>query len=74
MGIEHHTIAGGFYARFHYVGKPVNLGLAYQYIYGKWLEDPKIKINKKIPAFMAYERFPAAKRRKNFNTCPASKQ
>lgn len=62
LEIEHHIISGGMYARFHYVGKPVNLGLAYHYIYGKWLEDAKIKINKKTPAFMAYERFPIALR------------
>lgn len=58
LEIEHHMISGGMYARFHYVGKPMNLGLAYHYIYGKWLEDAEFKINKKIPAFMAYERFP----------------
>ncbi len=65
LAIELHTIAGGVYARFHYVGKPVNLGLAYHYIYGKWLEDSNMKINKTIPAFMAYDRFPSALKEEN---------
>ena len=58
FGIECHIIPGGNYARFHYLGKPVNLGLAYHYIYGKWLGNSKFKINKKIPAFIAYEGLP----------------
>ncbi len=53
-------IADGQYARFRYKGKPVNLGMAYHYIYGKWQENSNIKINKTIPAFVAYDRFPRA--------------
>lgn len=60
LGIDHHHIPGGNYARFHFIGRPMNLGLAYHYIYGKWSENSKIKINKKIPAFMAYNHFPNA--------------
>lgn len=62
LDIEHHTIPGGKYARFHYIGKPVNLGLAYHYIYGKWSELAKLNINKKIPAFITYDHFPEALR------------
>jgi AraC-like DNA-binding protein/DNA gyrase inhibitor GyrI len=58
LGVEHRTIRGGSYARFHYLGKPVNLGLAYHYIYGKWSEGSMFEINTKIPAFVAFSRFP----------------
>lgn len=58
LGIEHTTILGGQYARFRYTGKPVNLGLAYHYIYGKWLENSAAKINKSISAFIAFDGFP----------------
>jgi DNA gyrase inhibitor GyrI len=60
LGIEHTTISGGRYARFLYVGKPNNLGLAYHYIYGKWSETSIIKINNTKPAFIAYDGFPDA--------------
>lgn len=60
LDIEHHTIPGGQYARFHYKGKPVNLGLAYHYIYGQWSERANVTINKRIPAFLAYASFPEA--------------
>src|SRR3990167_205663 len=58
LGIEHVTLAGGRYARFRYFGKPNNLGLAYHYIYGKWLETSPSKIDKTKPAFMAFDDFP----------------
>lgn len=58
LSVEHRTIPGGSYARFHYLGKPVNLGLAYHYIYGKWSEGSMFQINTKIPAFVAFSRFP----------------
>lgn len=54
------TIPGGHYARFHYVGKPSNLGLAYHYIYGQWQSESTIKINKTIPAFVVFDSFPSA--------------
>lgn len=60
LEIEHRIIPGGTYARFHYIGKPVNLGLAYHYIYGKWSQESKFKINKKAPAFIAFDNFPEA--------------
>ena len=60
LGVEHRTIPQGIYARFHYTGKPVNLGLAYHYIYGKYSESSTFKINKKIPAFVTYDVFPEA--------------
>ena len=58
LGIEHYMIPGGNYVRFHYIGMPSNLGLAYHYIYGGWSESSQNKINKKIPAFIAYQHFP----------------
>ncbi|HEX4044741.1 MAG TPA: AraC family transcriptional regulator [Gammaproteobacteria bacterium] len=61
LGIGHLTLAGGQYARFHYTGKPINLGLAYHYIYGKWLAGlvgSAVKINNNIPAFIAFDGFP----------------
>ena len=58
LGIEHRTIASGTYARFRYIGKPANLGLAYHYIYGKWAEESHFKINKEVPSFIAFDKFP----------------
>lgn len=60
LNIEHYLIPSGIYARFHYTGKPANLSLAYHYIYGKWSKDSKI--NKKIPAFIAFDQFPEVSR------------
>jgi AraC family transcriptional regulator len=60
LGIQHTTIPRGLYARFHYTGKPVNLGLAYHYIYGKWLEESAYKIDNNVPAFIAFDSFPEA--------------
>jgi AraC family transcriptional regulator len=58
LKISHREILGGEYARFRYVGKPINLGLAYHYIYGKWSGDSAVKINKNIPAFIVFDSFP----------------
>ena len=58
-------ISNGQYARFHYKGKPVNLGMAYHYIYGKWQENSNVKIHRTIPAFVVYDRFPEAFREEN---------
>lgn len=58
LGVEHRAIPGGRYARFHYVGKPVNLGLAYHYIYGKWSESSLFQIDNRTPAFVAFSSFP----------------
>ncbi|MBA2652209.1 MAG: AraC family transcriptional regulator [Tatlockia sp.] len=52
------TITGGKYARFRYVGKPNNLGLAYHYIFGQWLDNSPIKIDKNKPAFILFDQFP----------------
>lgn len=52
------TIVGGTYARFRYMGKLNNLGLAYHYIYGKWQESAEVKINSTIPAFMILDKWP----------------
>ena len=65
LKIECITVPGGRYARFRYIGKPVNLGLAYHYIYGKWLEASLAEINKKIPAFMAFDGFPHGLKEQN---------
>jgi len=55
----------GQYARFRYKGKPVNMGLAYHYIYGKWNVNSSIKINKTIPAFVVYDNLPEAFKEQN---------
>jgi len=60
IGLTKVKIPGGSYARFRYLGTPVNLGLAYHYIYGKWAEDSGHKINEEIPAFIAFDCFPEA--------------
>lgn len=60
LGIDHLIIPGGTYARFYYTGKPMNLGMAYHYIYGRWNEESQQKINQSIPAFMVYDNFPVA--------------
>jgi len=58
LGLDKMIIPKGHYARFHYIGKPINLGLAYHYIYGKWSEQSLFRINKSIPAFLAFDNFP----------------
>jgi DNA gyrase inhibitor GyrI len=56
--IEKSCIPSGLYARFYYTGKPISLGLAYHYIYGKWATSSQHKINSDIPVFIAFEEFP----------------
>lgn len=59
LTIEHRTIAKGMYAKFNYIGKPNNLGLAYHYIYGPWsTKQSQYVINAHIPAFMVFDAFP----------------
>jgi AraC family transcriptional regulator len=58
IALDKMEIANGKYARFRYQGKPVNLGMAYHYIYGKWQESSNHKIIQTIPAFVSYEHFP----------------
>lgn len=58
LEIERITILGDRYARFRYMGKPNNLGLAYHYIYGKWAETSVIKINSNKPAFILFDSYP----------------
>jgi AraC family transcriptional regulator len=58
LGLDSTTLAGGRYARFRYLGKVVNLGLAYHYIYGKWIKTPGVKVRPDMPAFMVFDRFP----------------
>lgn len=65
LEIEKRIISKGVYARFLYIGKPVNLGLAYHFIYGKWSESSSHKINKNIPAFVSYDSFPEALEEQN---------
>ncbi len=59
LGIETMTIAAGPYARFRYLGKIWNLGSAYHYIYGKWMESAVVKINQDKPAFLSFEKLPS---------------
>lgn len=58
IGLNFMTIRGGRYARFHYVGKPANLGLAYHYIFGKWAESSTNKINFTSFAFQVFDAIP----------------
>lgn len=58
LGIEHMVIPAGKYAKFHYVGKLANLGLAYHYIFGKWSEHASHKIDLKKLAFRLSDEFP----------------
>lgn len=54
LKIDRTIITPGRYARFRYVGKPANLGLAYHYIYGQWQQNSEFKINESIPAFCVH--------------------
>lgn len=58
LAIEQFEIAEGYYARFRYVGRAWNLGLAYHYIYGKWSEASGIHISNATPAFTVFSQFP----------------
>jgi len=60
IGAENLIISGGAYARFRFVGKPNNLGLAYHYIYGQWSAKSSVKFCKNKPAFILFDRFPQA--------------
>lgn len=51
LGLDRLMISSGKYARFRFVGKPANMGLAYHYIYGKWEQTTFYKIDHTIPAF-----------------------
>ena len=61
LGIEKITLAPGHYARFRYAGKIWNIGLAYHYIYGKWLESSSYEVNTACPAFLSFDRLPDGK-------------
>lgn len=65
LGVGRIVLSRGRYARFHYFGKPNNLGLAYHYIYGKWSEISAIKIDNTKPAFMEFDCFPQAAKEVN---------
>jgi AraC family transcriptional regulator len=58
LRIESITIAGGDYAKFNYTGKLHNMGLAYHYIYGAWLNKSAVKIDYTKQAFMIMDKFP----------------
>ncbi len=58
LRIESITIAGGEYAKFNYSGKLNNMGLAYHYIYGAWLNKSSVKIDDIKSAFMIMDKFP----------------
>jgi AraC-like DNA-binding protein/DNA gyrase inhibitor GyrI len=60
LAIDKFIIEGGRYARFRYLGKPNNLGLAYHYIFGQWEDKSGMKINKEKPAFILFDKFPEA--------------
>ncbi|EKD75614.1 MAG: hypothetical protein ACD_44C00082G0001 [uncultured bacterium] len=58
IGANKLIVKGGKYARFRYIGKPNNLGLAYHYIFGQWAEKSAIKIHRKKLTFIVFERIP----------------
>jgi AraC family transcriptional regulator len=58
FGMNEISIAKGSYAKFKYIGKLNNMGLAYHYIYGTWLNKTSIKIDDKNPAFIIMNKFP----------------
>lgn len=60
LHIERMTLSGGQYARFRFEGKVWNIGLAYHYIYGKWVENSAFTISKNHPAFMVFTNWPDA--------------
>lgn len=58
LGCNEIIVAKGTYAKFNYTGKLNNMGLAYHYIYGAWLNKSTIKIDYKNPAFIVMDKFP----------------
>jgi DNA gyrase inhibitor GyrI len=58
LKIQRITITGGVYAKFNYIGKLNNMGLAYHYIYGAWRNKSAIKIDDTNPAFMMMDKLP----------------
>lgn len=58
LKLEEITVKGGRYAKFNYTGKLNNMGLAYHYIYGAWLNKSATKIDSTKPAFMMMDKFP----------------
>jgi|GEM_PF-1887833 len=59
IGTDCTLISGGQYAKFRYLGKPNNLGLAYHYIFGQWSDESALKIDNQKPAFIIFGRIPA---------------
>jgi AraC family transcriptional regulator len=57
LGIETRTIPKGKYAKFQFVGKPNNLGLAYHYIFGH-SEECVIAIDQEQAPFIMFDGFP----------------
>lgn len=60
LGVDKISIEPGNYARFRYLGKPNNLGLAYHYIFGAWCEKSKYVIDSNRKSFTCFEKFPEA--------------
>ena len=60
IAADHILISGGSYARFHYLGKPNNLGLAYHYIFGQWAEKSTLTIDNQKPTFNIFGEIPSA--------------
>lgn len=58
LKLKQMIISSGAYAKFDYIGKLNNLGLAYHYIYGAWNQKSQEIINPDIPAFMVFNDFP----------------
>ncbi len=58
LGLETMILSGGRYARFRYSGKIWNIGLAYHYIFGKWIENSDFKVSKVLPAFLSFDKIP----------------
>ncbi len=58
LNIENLAVPGGSYAKFNYIGKLNNMGLAYHYIYGTWSSKSSKQIDDNNSAFMLMDRFP----------------
>ncbi len=58
--LQKFTLPKGFYARFNFSGKPMNLGLAYHYIFGTWNERHEQCIDHDKLAFTVFDHLPAS--------------
>lgn len=58
LHIDEITLPAGLYARFHFQGKPTQLGLAYHYILGQWQSKSKNNIRSDGLIYQIFDSLP----------------